>query len=60
MIKAKYLGYKCERLDSGKIYPITTQCRGSHLIVTVKGEKLSYNNLERFLKEWKVEAVYRG
>lgn len=60
MIKAEYLGYKCERLQKGKVYKITTQCVGSSLVVSCKGATLPYRNLEQFLKEWKVRAVYRG
>ena len=58
MIKAEYLGYKCEALKTGKVYKITTQCIGSSLVVSCKGASLHYCNLEQFLKEWKVRAVY--
>ncbi len=58
MIKAEYLGYKCDKLHRGKVYKITTQCRGNSLVVNCKGASLPYSNLEQFLKEWKVRAVY--
>lgn len=58
MIKAKYLGYKLDELQTGKVYKITTQCAGSFLLVRCKGATLPYRNLEQFLKEWKVRAVY--
>lgn len=58
MIKAEYLGYRCDKLKTGKVYKITTHCAGSSLFVNCKGEIFSYCNLEQFLKEWKVRAVY--
>ena len=58
MVKAKYLGYKCEELESGKVYKISTKCIGGSLVVTCRGSKLLYGNLEQFLKEWKVVGVY--
>lgn len=60
MIKAEYLGYKCERLQKGKVYRITTRCEGYYLVVMCKGATIHYRNLEQFLKEWKVRAVYSG
>ena len=58
MVKAEYLGYKCEKLQRGKVYKITTQCIGASLVVICKGVALPYRNLEQFLKEWKVRGVY--
>ena len=58
MIKAEYLGYKCDKLQRGKVYKITTHCVGAHLAVRWKGVTLYCPNLEQFLKEWKVRAVY--
>ena len=58
MIKAVYLGIDDKPLESGRVYKVTTQCRGDRLIVSVRGIKRSYRNLEHFLKEWKVRAVY--
>ena len=58
MIKAVYLGIDDNPLESGRVYKITTQCRGDMLVVSVRGIKRSYRNLEQFLKEWKVRAVY--
>lgn len=60
MIKAEYLGMDDKPLESGRIYKITTHCAGNKLVVSVKGIKRSYYNLEQFLKEWKVRAVYHG
>lgn len=60
MIKAEYLGYKCERLQKGKVYKITTHCTGGSLVVRCKGVALPYHNLEQFCKYWRVRAVYRG
>lgn len=60
MIKARYLGYKCERLEAGKVYKISTVCRDSSLVVSCRGVKLQYHSLENFLKEWKVTAVYHA
>lgn len=59
MIKAKYLGIDTDRIDSGRIYPISTQCRGNNLIVTVRSEKKLYRSLEMFLKDWKIISVGR-
>lgn len=58
MIKAEYLGYKCEKLQKGKVYKISTHCAGASLVVKCKGATLPYHNLEQFLKEWKVRAIY--
>lgn len=60
MVKAKYLGYKCEDLESGRVYKISTRCTGGSLVVSCRGNKLKYSSLEQFLKEWRVEAVYHG
>lgn len=59
MIRARYIGVDCEIL-SGKVYPISTQCRGNRLIVSVRSCKFTYRSLEQFLKSWRVEAVYHG
>ena len=59
MTKAEYLGYKCDRLKTNKVYPITTHCVGNTLVVRCKDNMFRYANLEGFLKEWKVRAVYR-
>ena len=60
MIKARYLGVDNESLHSCKVYKISTYCTGNKLVVSVRNEKRAYSCLEKFLKEWKVEAVYHG
>lgn len=60
MIKAEYLGVNADPLQSGRVYRITTKCKGNKLIVTAKGAQRYYPCLEEFLKEWKVRAVYHG
>ena len=57
MIKAEYLGYKLDELQTGKVYKITTYCARSLLIVRCRDITISYHNLEQFLKDWKVRAV---
>ena len=59
MIKAKYTGVDSGSIESGRVYPISTQCRGSSLIVSVRNEKRSYRSLEEFLKEWRIISVGR-
>lgn len=58
MIVAEYLGDKCCRLQIGKVYKITTKCIGFSLVVSCSGGIISYSNLEQFLNDWKVRAVY--
>lgn len=59
MIKAKYTGIDIgETVESGRVYPISTECYKNSLIVSVRGIKLSYKNLEGFLKCWRIIAVY--
>ena len=60
MVKAEYLGIDSKPLQSGVVYTISTRCVGGKLVVFVKNTSRSYMNLEQFLKEWKVRAVYRG
>lgn len=60
MIKAEYKGISEGLLRGGKVYPITTQCKGNKLIVRANGAELCYPNLECFMKFWKVRAVYHG
>ena len=57
MIKAKYTGVDNGSIERGRVYPISTQCRGNNLIVSVRNEKRSYRSLELFLKEWKIISV---
>ena len=57
MIKAKYTGVDSGSIESGRVYPISTQCRGNYLIISVRNEKRSYRSLELFLKEWKIISV---
>lgn len=59
MIKAKYTGVDSGSIESGRVYPVTTRCRGDKLVVTVRNEKRSYRSLEEFLKEWKIISVGR-
>ena len=59
MIKARYVGVDSGSLQSGRVYKISTRCTESKLIVSARNEKRSYPCLEVFLKDWKVEAVYR-
>ena len=58
MIKAEYIGVDDDPLQSGKIYKISTRCVRGRLEVAVKHGIKSYPSLEKFLKEWKVKAVY--
>lgn len=62
MIRAKYLGVDCQRVHKNECYEISTRCKGDYLVVLTEGKgfkyTFSYNSLEQFLKEWKVEAVY--
>lgn len=60
MILAEYRGMDDVPLESGKVYEISTVCTGGRLVVSVKGVKKSYSNLEQVLKEWKVRGVYHG
>lgn len=60
MVKAEYLGISEDPLQSGRVYKISTKCKGNKLIVTARGVKRYYPSLEQFLKEWKVRAVYSG
>lgn len=64
MIKARYIGIDCQRVLSGKVYNISTYCERDKLRVVVKGKNFhytfTYNSLEKFLKDWKVEAVCHG
>lgn len=57
MIKAKYLGMDMGRLESGKVYRISTRCTGNRLLVSSLGNKKEYSSLESFLKEWKIVTV---
>ena len=57
-IKAEYKGLDEKPLQSGKVYSISTRCKDNKLIVSVRDIKRAYPNLEQFLKEWKVRAVY--
>ena len=64
MIKARYIGIDCQQVLSGKVYNISTYCEKGMLRVVVTGKKFHYTfnypSLEKFLKEWKLEAVYHG
>lgn len=65
MIKARYLGVSNELLQHGKVYEIKTHTilwNGKPMLRVSFGERFRYcnhyNSLERFLKHWRVEAVY--
>lgn len=58
MILAEYRGMDEEPLESGKVYEISTVCTGGRLVVSVRGVKKAYANLEQVLKEWKVVGVH--
>lgn len=58
MIKAEYRGLEDNPLHNGKTYKISTRCTGSKMIVSVRNVKRVYTSLEKFLKEWKIKAVY--
>lgn len=60
MILAEYKGLDEEPLESGRVYEISTVCTGGRLVVSVRGVKKAYSNLEQVLKEWKVRGVYHG
>ena len=57
MIRARYIGIDAGNIESGRVYPISTKCRGNNLIVSVRNEKRVYRSLELFLKEWKIVSV---
>ena len=66
MIKARYTGVDNDLLQSGKVYEIKTSSimwNGKPMLRVSFGERFRYcnhyNSLERFLKHWRVEAVYR-
>lgn len=60
MILAEYRGLDEDPLESGKVYEISTVCTRGKLVVSVRGVKRAYANLEQLLKEWKVRGVYHG
>lgn len=65
MIKARYLGVDNPLLQHGNVYKIKTTTilwKGSPRLRVSFGERFRYcnhyPNLERFLKQWRIEAVY--
>lgn len=65
MIKARYTGVNNPLLQNGKAYEIKTATimwNGKPMLRVSFGERFRYcnhyPNLERFLKHWRIEAVY--
>lgn len=67
MIRARYIGVDNELLTNGRSYEIktvTTMWNGKPRLRVAFGERfrywVHYDSLEKFLKSWRVEAVYHG